>query len=718
KAADLNRYYLKLKSKILPYQYAIAREAVDGLPMIRAMFLEEENAFTLGKRTEYQYMFGPYILVAPIYQATRADKEGNDVRDGIYLPKGEWVDYFTGDVYQGGRIINNFPAPLWKLPVLMKRGAIIPVHKTTNTPAEIDPKMRAYEIYPFGESTFTEYDDDAKTQAYLLGECTKTKVNSKLDAKGNLTITVEPTKGEFKGFEKQKFTHVTVFCSEKPAKVAAKVGGKKVKLVEVNDYAAWKATPNSFYYGENAEDKYMKVKGLMVNIAETDVVANEVVVTAQKVVVDNTNKLLANTGALVAPQAQLEGTEAYTLTPTWKSVENADYYELEFEGQIYSTIAATEYTIDGLSASTSYEMKVRAVNKDGVSEWTSLKATTAADPLRFAIRGIQAETTCANQGGQGVNNLFDFDETSIWHTAWSQKAVPFEMVIDLRTVNFLDRMHYMPRPDGGNGTILKASYELSMDKMNWSAPVALNWARDGQVKEVVFEGAPKARFIRIKVEEALGNFGSGYELYIFRQPDSEYYIPGDINLDGKLDENDLTSYMNYTGLRKGDGDFDYVSKGDLNGNGLLDAYDIMSVAVALNDGVSPRKVENVAGEVSIEADKKQYNAGDVAVITVSGKGMKSVNGLSFALPYDAQEWEYVGVEAPALEKMYNMTYDRLHTNGDKVLYPTFVNLGEQKNIEGDATLLVVKMKAKKKQKFNLQHTNGMLVDKHQNVVLF
>ena len=718
KAADLNRYYLKLKSKILPYQYAIAREAVDGLPMIRAMFLEEENAFTLGKRTEYQYMFGPYILVAPIYQATRADKEGNDVRDGIYLPKGEWVDYFTGDVYQGGRIINNFPAPLWKLPVLMKRGAIIPVHKTTNTPAELDPKMRAYEIYPFGESTFTEYDDDAKTQAYLLGECTKTKVNSKLDAKGNLTITVEPTKGEFKGFEKQKFTHITVFCSEKPAKVAVKVGGKKVKLVEVNDYATWKSTPNSFYYGENAEDKYMKVKGLMVNIAETDVVANEVVVTAQKVVVDNTNKLLANTGALLAPQAQLEGTEAYALTPTWKAVENADYYELEFEGQVYSTIAATEYTIDGLSASTSYEMKVRAVNKDGVSEWTSLKATTAADPLRFAIRGIQAETSCENQGGQGVNKLFDFDETSIWHTAWSQKAVPFEMVIDLRTVNFLDRMHYMPRPDGGNGTILKASYELSMDKMNWSEPVALDWARNGEVKEVVFEGAPKARFIRIKVEEALGNFGSGYELYIFRQPDSEYYIPGDINLDGKLDENDLTSYMNYTGLRKGDGDFDYVSKGDLNGNGLLDAYDIMSVAVALNDGVSPRKVEHVAGEIAVKADKAQYNAGDVASITVSGKGLKSVNGLSFALPYDAQEWEHVGVEAPALGQMYNMTYDRLHTNGDKVLYPTFVNLGEQENIEGDTTLMVIKMKAKKKQKFNLKHTNGMLVDKHQNVAVF
>ncbi len=718
KAAKLNRYYLKLKSRILPYQYTIAREAVDGKPMIRAMFLEDENAFTLSKRTEYQYMFGPSILVAPVYKETRADKNHNDVRDGIYLPKGEWVDYFTGDVYEGGRIINNFDAPLWKLPVLIKRGAIIPVHKTTLTPAEIDPKMRAYEIYPLGETSFTEYDDDAKTQAYLRGESTTTKVLSSLDAKGNLTVTIEPTKGNFQGFQKQKFTHLTVFCSEAPAKVAATVGGKKVKLAAVDSYADWKSTPNSYYYGQNPEDEYMRVPALMVNVAETDVVANIVKVTASKVVVDNTNKLLANIGALQAPEAVMEGHDAYTLTPAWTALENADYYELEFEGQIYSNIAACEYTIDGLDASTTYEVKVRAVNKDGAGEWTPLKATTAADPLRFAIRNISAEISCADQGGQGINKMFDFDETSNWHTAWSGKAVPFEIVVDLRTVNYLDEMQYLPRPDAGNGTILKGTYEVSMDRRSWSEPVAFEWARNGEPKALLFEGNPQARYVRIKVSEAVGNFGSGREFYIFRMPDSEYYIPGDINLDGKLDENDLTSYMNYTGLRKGDGDFDYVSKGDLNGNGLLEAYDIMAVAVALEDGVSWRKAAPVEGTVTIKADKFKYNAGDVALITVSGKDMKSVNGVSLALPYNPQEWEYVGVEAPALAGMYNMTYDRLHTNGDKVLYPTFVNLGEKPYIEGEAPLMIVRMKAKKSQKFNLSHTNGLLVDKHQNIVEF
>lgn len=126
-ATSINRWYLKLKSELMPYAYSIAKEAVDGMPMIRAMFLEYPNAYTQGTATQYQYLYGPYFLVAPIYQATKADEQGNDIRNGIYLPEGVWIDYFTGEKYDGNRILNNFAAPLWKLPVFVKNGAIIPL---------------------------------------------------------------------------------------------------------------------------------------------------------------------------------------------------------------------------------------------------------------------------------------------------------------------------------------------------------------------------------------------------------------------------------------------------------------------------------------------------------------------------------------------------------------------------------------------------------------
>ena len=72
-ATSINRSYLKLKSELLPYTYTIARQAVDGKPMIRAMFLDYPNDYTLGSDTQYQFMYGPSFLVAPIYKETKMD---------------------------------------------------------------------------------------------------------------------------------------------------------------------------------------------------------------------------------------------------------------------------------------------------------------------------------------------------------------------------------------------------------------------------------------------------------------------------------------------------------------------------------------------------------------------------------------------------------------------------------------------------------------------
>jgi len=126
-ATSINRTYLKLKSMLLPYTYTFAHEAITGKPLIRAMFLDEANAYTLGRRTQYQFLYGPSILVAPIY-------EKSDVRNGIYLPQGTWYDYFTGQAYRGGQVLNAFDAPQWKLPVFVREGAIIPMNNASNNP--------------------------------------------------------------------------------------------------------------------------------------------------------------------------------------------------------------------------------------------------------------------------------------------------------------------------------------------------------------------------------------------------------------------------------------------------------------------------------------------------------------------------------------------------------------------------------------------------------
>lgn len=733
-ATSINRWYLKMKSELMPYAYSIAKEAVDGKPMIRAMFLEYPNPYTYGKATEYQFMYGPYFLVAPIYQETQVDEKGNDIRDGIYLPEGVWVDYFTGEKYEGNCVINNFASPLWKLPVFVKSGAIIPMTNPNNNVSEINKNLRIYEFYPAGNSSFTEYDDDGLTEAYKLGKGTTTLIESKVDGKNNVVITIHPTVGDFSGFVKEKATELRINVSEMPKKLAAKVGKNKVKLTEARSMAEFQNAKNAYFYDaapnlnkfatkDSEFEKLMIIKNpqLLVKLASTDITSDEITLNVEGYNFNTANTQKVTTGTLTAPNGQItaENVEAYTLKPTWNKVNNADYYEIEFNNMLYTTIRNTELLFDRLEAETDYTFKLRAVNKEGHSNWNTFSTKTKSNPLEFAIQGIRGEVTAEEQEGFEIFRLFDFAELGdMFHTKYRKNAIPFDMIIDLRTINQLDKFHYLSRQDGGNGTMLRGFVSYSMDKENWIPVDSFRFERNGDVKIFEFKDKPKARYIKLNVTEGVGNYGSGRELYVFKVPGTESYLPGDINKDKKIDNNDLTSYMNYTGLRKGDSDFDYVSAGDINQNGLIDAYDISVVTTQLDGGIENLGTEKVSGTIEISTPKQMYNKDEIVEVKVKGTDLKAVNALSFALPYDQQDYEFVGVEPLNLKTMENLTYDRLHTNGQKALYPTFVNLGDKETLEGTTDLFVLKLKAKRKVKFNLKSIDGLLVDKDLNICKF
>lgn len=733
-ATSINRWYLKLKSEIMPYAYSIAHEAVDGMPMIRAMMLEWPNVYTLGTATRYQYMYGPWFLVAPVYQQTAADDNGNDIRDGIYLPEGEWIDYFSGEMYEGGRVINNYEAPLWKLPLFVRNGAVIPMTNPNNNVSQIDRTLRIYEIYPSGHTSFTEYDDDGTTEAYRRGEFATTYIES--EAVGDrVTVTIHPSDGGFAGFERMKRTELRINVTAEPDGVKAYVDGRRVKLQEAASAEEFAAADNAWYYepapdmnrfatagSEFADVKVVKNPVLHVRLAAADVTSSEPRVVVDGFVFAPEDHMLTRHGALQTPALTTpdDNIEAYAVTPVWTAVDNADYYEIEFDSMLYSTVRSTELLFVDLEAETDYTFRVRAVNADGVSDWGEQTLRTKANPLEFAITGITGTSSAAAQGGAGINRLFDFVEAGdVWHTLYNTKAVPFELTIDLHTVNTLDRFDYLPRMDSGNGTILEGSVAYSMDRNTWTEAGGFSWKRDAETKSFTFDGHPSARYVRIRVTKAVGDYGSGREIYVFRVPVSESYIQGDVNNDGKVDGNDLTSYMNYTGLRMGDSDFEgYISRGDIDGNNMIDAYDISVAATQLDGGVQPSDEEHVAGEVTLSANGRSFKAGDEVEIRVSGRGMKAVNALSFALPYDQQSYDFVGIEAVAVKGMENLTNDRLHTDGEKVLYPTFVNVGDKPAVEGDVELFVIRLKAKGDVQFNLKARNGVLVDKNLNRVTF
>lgn len=717
-ATSINRNYLKLKAAMLPYTYSCAYEAVAGQPLIRAMFLDYPSEFTHSAATKYQYMYGPSMLVAPIYQPTQADAQGNDIRNGIYLPEGQWIDYFTGDVYEGGRILNNFDAPIWKLPLFVKAGAIVPMNRPNNNIHEVNTAERIFDIWPAGHSEFTLYDDDGNTEAYMRGEHATTKVTSELDAKGNLAITICPTEGNYDGMVKEKSTLVRINTTARPKSVRAIIGKKKVTLTEGEGANTWRYVerPQLNQFSTQGTDmakvEVTKNPVIEVNLAKGDIMTDETTIEVKGFVYDKpATRMLTNHGTLSAPVATNTKVAPYTLTPTWKAVDNADYYEIRFNSMIYSTIRNNSLLFEDLQPGTDYTFELRAVNADGQSEWTTINAKTDKNPLEFAVHGITATNTAKDMPGFGIHRLFDFQESGdIWHTHYSEKAVPFTVTMDLHATITLDKMQYVPRADAGNGTILEADIFTSKDGKTWQAVGTQKWERTPAKKNVVFTDHQQARYIRMDVKKALGDFGSGAELYVFRQPGTKVLIPGDVNQDGKIDENDLTSYMNYTGLKKGDSDFDgYISNGDINGNGLIDAYDISNVATQLEGGVTEKDMRQPAGTITYTYNKAAYQAGDEVTVTVKGTGLQAVNALSLVMPYDLKTMQYTKTTPVAVKDMRNMTYDRHHTDGSQVLYPTFVNIGQQPTIEGSATLFVIHFKALRAFRAPKASAKGMLV---------
>ena len=719
-ATSINRSYLKLKSMLLPYSYTYSHEAVTGKPLIRAMFLEDPSDFTHGTATRYQYMYGPAFLVAPVYQNTKADKDGNDIRNGIYLPKGTWYDFFTGEAYEGGRILNDFDAPIWKLPVFVKAGAIIPLVNANNNPSQIDPSNRTFEFYPEGQSLFSLYDDDGTSEAYLHGDSATTQVNSMLSGK-KLTLNVAKTQGHFNGMTREQRTTLIVNCGGKPKKVATIINGKKIKLAE--DPSA----ENAWSYDEAPEMNRFSTKGseaaskhikhtpqLTVRLAATDITQTDISVIIDGFVSsDNSNRQFKKTGALQAPVMQTADIQPYSIAPRWQSVSNADYYEIEFQGETYSTIKGTSLLFSDLTPATDYSFKVRAVNANGASEWTTMNTRTAVNPLENALHGLTATSTARDMDGFSIGHLFDFATTGdIWHTDYYSKAVPFVFTIDLHSVNTLDKLQYLPRADAGNGTITRCDISVSRDGKKWTEVGEQQWARDAKTKEVVLAQHPVARYVKVEVKEAAGGFGSGREFYVFKVPGTKSLLPGDINNDGKIDENDLTSYTNYMGLKKGDADFDgYISGGDINGNGMIDAYDISNVSTRLEGGAKPEEEGNLSGKFNYVFDKQAYKAGDDVTVTVKGSGMKAINAFNFILPYNPQEMKFEKVDAVAAKDMKNMTYDRHHTDGSQVLYPTFTNVGNEQPISGNETLFVMHFKALRAFRVKPVSPKGMIVDK-------
>jgi len=228
--ASINRKYLKLKMRLTPYIYTYCREAFDtGVPAVRAMVLEfSDDPVTWSKRTQYQFMSGEWLLVAPVY-------EDSPVRNDIYLPAGKWIDYADGREFNGPAAINGYEAPLDKLPVFVKAGAIVPMYPEMLHDRDKPKDPVTFDLYPWGKSNFSLYEDDGLTREYKTGGFSRTLVEmdapKALDVPGSvIMVRVNPAKGKYANMPQARAYVLDVHLPSRPASVA--LNGKALPAVE------------------------------------------------------------------------------------------------------------------------------------------------------------------------------------------------------------------------------------------------------------------------------------------------------------------------------------------------------------------------------------------------------------------------------------------------------------------------------------------------------
>ncbi len=118
---EIMKNYIFMRERLRPYIRECMKEAhIKGTPVMRTMFYEfPEDAQCWN--TGSQYMFGPDILVAPVFEPGQRSRE-------VYLPeKQAWKNAKTGEVLEGGQTV-TVDAPLNEIPLFVRAEKHYPIY--------------------------------------------------------------------------------------------------------------------------------------------------------------------------------------------------------------------------------------------------------------------------------------------------------------------------------------------------------------------------------------------------------------------------------------------------------------------------------------------------------------------------------------------------------------------------------------------------------------
>ena len=156
------RKYLELRYRLLPYLYSAVREGtLTGMPVMRSLWLHyQDDPEAVGRGDEY--LWGRDVLVAPVVEKGATSRR-------LYLPRGRWFDFWTGERFDGGREMER-AIDLETVPLFIREGAILPFGPVKQYVNERVAGPLSIAVYPGRDGKFLLYEDDGISFNYRKGD--------------------------------------------------------------------------------------------------------------------------------------------------------------------------------------------------------------------------------------------------------------------------------------------------------------------------------------------------------------------------------------------------------------------------------------------------------------------------------------------------------------------------------------------------------------------
>jgi len=247
---SINRRYLTLRQRLMPFLYTLAHETEQtGAPMVRGLMWDHPDD-PRAHDHPYEFVLGRDLLVAPVY---RSQEASGGWREGVYLPEGRWIDYWTGQITDAGadgRII-DVPVDLETLPVFVRAGAIIPMAPPSLHDGQVACDPLTLDLYPHGESSFVLYEDDGETRAYQDGAFSTQVFRMTLDD-DRVTVFIDAVEGRFDGQLTERAVELVLHTHRPPGPLRSD-GGRFVNRADAGP------DRSGYWYDENEQQGVLRI---------------------------------------------------------------------------------------------------------------------------------------------------------------------------------------------------------------------------------------------------------------------------------------------------------------------------------------------------------------------------------------------------------------------------------------------------------------------------